>query len=279
MAIQAQRSASIWNSNDEDSVNSQLLRRYSLRSPSNSFSGNSPLSFVLDVGLQQQQQQNNNHLNNLQDNNNNLQSSLQFNLQNTTNSNINIKNNINDDQQHRTSPSIVTSSVSSQQPNSGRVSSFNWEMSADNKYLIGYISITREQLDQYRSGMGGIQLSCGRPAIPSPSRDHHHHQNNHAIQQQQLGTIVEHVVPGSLMNIMCKLKVGDEIVEINGVQLRNKNDVEIRQILEGVKLSNSLRMVAIRMLANNNKNEGKCPRQKVEQTGHDHQYQKSARLV
>lgn len=70
----------------------------------------------------------------------------------------------------------------------------------------------------------------------------------------QYGAIVEHVVPGSPMNLICKLKVDDEIVEWNGFNLRNKRNDEVCDIIESVKNANSLRLVAIRMINNNSNN-------------------------
>lgn len=64
----------------------------------------------------------------------------------------------------------------------------------------------------------------------------------------QRGAIVEHVVPGSLINIVCKLKVGDEIVEWNGFNLRNKRDNEVYDIVKSVKNTNSLRLVVVRLI-------------------------------
>lgn len=64
----------------------------------------------------------------------------------------------------------------------------------------------------------------------------------------QYGAIVEHVVPGSLINIVGKLKVGDEIVEWNGFNLRNKRNEEVCDIVDSVKNISSLRLVAVRLI-------------------------------
>lgn len=115
-------------------------------------------------------------------------------------------------------------------------STCSWEASQDNKYLVGYIVISRQDLEVYHAALG-FQLCGGKPT-----------------QDGQYGAIVEHVVPGSLANIICKLKVGDEIVEWNGFNLRNKRNEEVCDIIESVKNTNSLRLVAVRSLNNNNCN-------------------------
>lgn len=112
-------------------------------------------------------------------------------------------------------------------------STCSWEASQDNKYLVGYIVISRQDLEVYHAALG-FQLCGGKPT-----------------QDGQYGAIVEHVVPGSLANIICKLKVGDEIVEWNGFNLRNKRNEEVCDIIESVKNTNSLRLVAIRSINNN----------------------------
>lgn len=116
-------------------------------------------------------------------------------------------------------------------------STCSWEPSADNKYLIGYIVISRQDLEVYQAALG-FKICGGKPT----------HDN-------QIGAIVEHVVPGSLMNIVCKLKVGDEIVEWNAFSLRNKRNEEVCDIIESAKNTNSLRLVAVRPInvdSNNN---------------------------
>lgn len=100
----------------------------------------------------------------------------------------------------------------------------------DNKYLVGYIVISRQDLDVYNAALG-FQLCGGKPTPDG-----------------QYGAIVEHVVPGSLINIICKLKVGDEIVEWNGFNLRNKRNEEVCDIVDSVKNANSLRLVAVRLM-------------------------------
>lgn len=112
-------------------------------------------------------------------------------------------------------------------------STCSWEASQDNKYLVGYIVISRQDLEVYHAALG-FQLCGGKPT-----------------QDGQYGAIVEHVVPGSLANIICKLKVGDEIVEWNGFNLRNKRNEEVCDIIESVKNTNSLRLVAVRSINNN----------------------------
>lgn len=107
-------------------------------------------------------------------------------------------------------------------------STCNWEPSADNRYLVGYIVVSRQDLELYHNSLG-FQLCGGKPTSDG-----------------QFGAIVEHVVPGGLMNIVCKLKVGDEIVEWNGFNLRNKRTDEVCDIIESVKSTNSLRLVAVR---------------------------------
>lgn len=109
-------------------------------------------------------------------------------------------------------------------------STCSWEASADNKYLVGYIVISRQDLDVYNASPG-FQLCGGKPTPDS-----------------QYGAFVEHVVPGSLINIVGKLKVGDEIVEWNGFNLRNKRHEEVCDIVESVKNTNSLRLVAVRLI-------------------------------
>lgn len=115
-------------------------------------------------------------------------------------------------------------------------STCSWEQSADGKYLVGYIVISRQDLEVYQATLG-FQLCGGKPT-----------------QDRQYGAIVEHVVPGSLMNIVCKLKVGDEIVEWNGFNLRNKRNEEVCDIIESVKNVNSLRIVAVRLINNTTNN-------------------------
>lgn len=114
--------------------------------------------------------------------------------------------------------------------NNSAKSTCTWEPSADNKYLIGYIVISRQDLENYHADLG-FQL-CGGKA----THDGH------------LGAIIEHVAPGSLMNIVCKLKVGDEIVEWNGFSLRNRRHEEVCDIIEPMKnTGSSLRLVAVRL--------------------------------
>lgn len=111
-------------------------------------------------------------------------------------------------------------------------STCKWEPSADRKYLIGYITLCRQDLDAPTLGF----TLCGG----KPTQDGH------------FGAIVAHVVPGSIMNIVCKLKVGDEIVEFNGYDLRNKSNEEVNTIIESAKTCNSLRLVAVRLANNDN---------------------------
>lgn len=108
-------------------------------------------------------------------------------------------------------------------------STCSWEPSVDNKYLVGYIVISRQDLDFYQHH--GFQLRGGKQT----------HDN-------KFGAFVEHVVPGSLVNIVCKLKVGDEIVEWNGFSLRNKSNEEVCEIVESGKNKNTLRLVAVRLV-------------------------------
>jgi len=119
-------------------------------------------------------------------------------------------------------------SLQSSTTNTRTTSTCSWEPSADNKYLIGYIVISRQDLELYNGALG-FHLSGGRPT-----------------QDGQIGAIVEHVVPGGLMNIVCKLRAGDEIVEWNGSNLRNKRNEEVCDIIESMKNTSSLRLVAIR---------------------------------
>lgn len=115
--------------------------------------------------------------------------------------------------------------------------------------MIGYIVISKQDLDIYHSNLG-VQVCGDKPTADG-----------------QFGAIVEHVVPGSLMNIVCKLKVGDEIVEWNGLSLRNKSKEEVRQIIESTTTAASgcrqqplsgasanhisqLRLVAVRLVNN-----------------------------
>lgn len=113
-------------------------------------------------------------------------------------------------------------------------STCSWEPSSDNKYLIGYIVIHRQDLVTDYATLG-FSICGGKPTHDG-----------------QYGAIVEHVVPGSVMNLICKMKVGDEIVEWNGFNLRNKRHDEVSEIIKSVKNANSLRLVAIRQLNNNN---------------------------
>lgn len=110
----------------------------------------------------------------------------------------------------------------------------SWEPSADRKYLIGYITICRQDLD---ASTLGFTLCGGKPT-----------------QDGHFGAIVNHVVPGSIMNIVCKLRVGDEIVEFNGFDLRNKGNEEVCTIIESAKNSNALRLVAVRSANNDSTN-------------------------
>lgn len=103
----------------------------------------------------------------------------------------------------------------------------SWEPSADRKFLIGYITICRQDLD---ASSLGFTLSGGRPTHDG-----------------RLGAIVSHVVPGSIMNILCKLRVGDEITEFNGFDLRDKPHEEVCNIIDTAKNSNALRLVAVRL--------------------------------
>lgn len=103
----------------------------------------------------------------------------------------------------------------------------SWEPSADKKYLIGYITICRQDSD---APSLGFSLCGGKPTL-----DGH------------LGAIVSHVVPGSIMNIVCKLKVGDEIVEFNGYDLRDKGNEEVCNIIESSKNATTIRLVAVRL--------------------------------
>ena len=109
-----------------------------------------------------------------------------------------------------------------------------WEPSADRKYSIGYITLCRQDLDTTTLGF----TVCGG----KPTQDGH------------FGAIVAHVVPGSIMNIVCKLKVGDEIVEFNAHDLRNKSNEDVTNIIESSKTCNSLRIVAVRLANNDNSN-------------------------
>ena len=102
-----------------------------------------------------------------------------------------------------------------------------WEPSADGKYKIGYIIIFRQD-----SALGFT--ICG----------------GKATQDGHIGAIVSHVVPGSIMNIVCKLRVGDEIVEFNGYDLRDKGNEEVCNIIESSKNSNTIRLVAVRLAGN-----------------------------
>lgn len=67
-----------------------------------------------------------------------------------------------------------------------------------------------------------------------------------------LGAIVNHVVPGGIMNILCKLRPGDEIVEFNGFDLRNKTNEDVNNIIESAKNTNALRIVAVRQANSDN---------------------------
>lgn len=188
---------SIWNSN---SPNLNLLRRYSLSSgtlasnASNNIKTSTP---IIDV-------------------NNNRPSISGSNLMAvaTGSATSNTRNPLTDDDTTTTS----------------NKSTCTWQPSADNKYLIGYLAISRQDLDVTHASQLGFQLCGGKPTHDG-----------------QLGAIVEHVVPGSLMNIICKLRVGDEIVEWNGFNLRNKRNDEVMNIIESVKDANSLRLVAVRL--------------------------------
>lgn len=113
--------------------------------------------------------------------------------------------------------------------NNSSKSTCSWHTSSDNKYLVGYIVISRQDLDFYNQH--GFQLCAGKPTPDG-----------------QFGAMVEHVVPGSLVNIICKLKVGDEIVEWNRVSLRNKSNEEVAEIVETSKNAHTLRLVAVRYL-------------------------------
>lgn len=186
-------SSSIWNSN---SPNLNLLRRYSLSSSTTNNQNQLTPTTIGPISLNNSSC----HPNNLNSNNcNNIA---------TTNTNNNNNN-----------CSIITPTKST----------CSWEPSADNKYLIGYLVISRQDMDFYHSTQLGFQLTGGKPTHDG-----------------QLGAIVEHVVPGSLINIVCKLKVGDEIVEWNGINLRNKRHDEVLEIIESVRNANSLRLVAIK---------------------------------
>ena len=103
----------------------------------------------------------------------------------------------------------------------------SWEPSEDRKYLIGYITLCRQDLE---TSTLGFTIFGGKPT-----------------QDGQFGAIVAHVVPGSIMNIVCKLKPGDEIVEFNGYNLRNKSKDEVNNIVESAKTCSSLRLVAVRL--------------------------------
>lgn len=109
-------------------------------------------------------------------------------------------------------------------------STCSWEASADNNYLVGYIVISRQDLEAYNTVLG-FHICGGKPT-----------------QDGQYGALVEHVAPGSLANIVGKLKVGDEIVEWNGFDLRNKPNEEVCDIKESAKNTGSLRLVAIRSI-------------------------------
>lgn len=140
-------------------------------------------------------------------------------------------NNINSLTNNNGNIGISISGLSSILNNSTK-STCTWEPSADNKYLIGYIVISRQDLENYHTDLG-LQLSGGKS-----THDGH------------FGAIIEHVAPGSLMNIVCKLKVGDEIVEWNGFSLRNRRNEEVCGIIEQFKNTlGPLRLVAVRLLA------------------------------
>lgn len=106
----------------------------------------------------------------------------------------------------------------------------SWEPSADRRYQIGYITLCRQDLDASTLGF----TICG----------------NRATQDGHYGAIVTHVVPGSIMNIVCKLRVGDEITEFNGYDLRNKSTEEVNNMIESSKTCNSVRLVAVRPASN-----------------------------
>lgn len=150
-------------------------------------------------------------------------SSSNSNNNNNNNNSINIINTISGSPNNN-STNLATINASK--------STCSWEPSVDGKYLVGYIVISRQDLEIYHATLG-FQLCGGK-----------------LTHDCQLGAIVEHVVPGSLMNIVCKLKVGDEIVEWNGFNLRNKRNDEVCRIIESVKNTNSLRLVAIRAIHN-----------------------------
>jgi len=109
----------------------------------------------------------------------------------------------------------------------------SWEPSADKKFLIGYIDLCKQDLDVHSLGF----TICANKSS-----------------QGNYGALVTHVVPGSIMNIICKLKVGDQIAEFNGLDLRNKSDEEVNRIIESAKSCNSLRLVAVRPAGNYNEN-------------------------
>lgn len=112
-------------------------------------------------------------------------------------------------------------------------STCSWETSAENDYLIGYIVISRQDLETYNATLG-FHICGGKPTADG-----------------QYGALVEHVAPGSLANIVCKLKVGDEIVEWNGFNLRNKQNKEVCDIIKSTENRDLLRLVAVRPINNN----------------------------
>lgn len=104
----------------------------------------------------------------------------------------------------------------------------SWEPSVDKKYSIGYITICRQDIE---SQTLGFSL--------------HGHK---ATQEGHFGAIVTNVVHGSIMDVVCKLKKGDEIVEFNGFDLRNKSNEEVLQIIETSRNANPIRIVAVRQV-------------------------------
>jgi len=101
-----------------------------------------------------------------------------------------------------------------------------WEPSANKKFLIGYIILHKQDLDV--------------PTLGFMIESTRHSPDTH------YGALVTYVRPDSIMKVICKLQVGDEIVEFNGLDLRDKSAQEIDLVIEAAKSRSPMRLVVVR---------------------------------
>ncbi|KAG9509905.1 Regulating synaptic membrane exocytosis protein 2 [Fragariocoptes setiger] len=121
-----------------------------------------------------------------------------------------------------------------------------WQPSVDGKYLIGYIVIDKSDLvDQYNqysffthpqpqqltSSTIGATIIGGR-----------------VTQAGHIGTVIERIKMGSIADVKCQLRQGDEIAEWNGQSLKNLSFEEALDIMDSTRDVQQIRLVAVRSL-------------------------------